>query len=463
MSENKFVLALYDFASKQEFIYRTSKVKEISGASKLLSDMFIKFCDVLKENGKILKYDLSTEFSWRSFESDNGIIGEVLYDGGGNLMVLYKSKEEYVEANKIVSVMLLKEYPTLKMISCFVEVNGNFENDRAALYGKLVKRKNCFPTMSVSSVTPFTQVDPATFLPIVKKDKMKEQSYSADRVAKLNAYRYSSINNLDELEEMIAVVYVDGNAMGEKLRSCASDNYDDGVRKLRKFSKSVNRVYVEEPMKAIEKTVEFSKHKGFRRVIGGGDEITIICDARIALTLVKEYFETLSKQSIVIDDNEFSCTACAGVAVAHAKTPFSTVYEIAEAACESAKEVAHIKDGNYFDFHYCHAGITGTFETMREFEQKGLTNRPYEFVKDKGFIEFSAYETLLRRSGRSNVKALGAAAQRGFENYQFECKRINAYLSGKGKLFAADREDMKTVYDMSEFYDLWFSKDGEIE
>lgn len=108
MSENKFVLALYDFASKQEFIYRTSKVKEISGASKLLSDMFIKFCDVLKENGKILKYDLSTEFSWRSFESDNGIIGEVLYDGGGNLMVLYKSKRNMLRPTKLFRLCFLR-------------------------------------------------------------------------------------------------------------------------------------------------------------------------------------------------------------------------------------------------------------------------------------------------------------------------------------------------------------------
>ena len=459
VSENKFVLALYDFASKQEFIYRTSKVKEISGASKLLSDMYAKFCDILKENGKLLKFDLDSEFSWSCFESDKNIIGEVLYEGGGNLMVLYKSKEDYVEANKIISVMLLKEFPTLKMISCFVEAEGNFRVDRTALYRKLIKRKNCFPTMSVSAVTPFTQVDPTTFLPVVMKDMAKELSYSADRVAKLKAYKYSSTNNLDNLEEMIAVVYVDGNAMGEKLKSCDSDDYNDGVKKLRIFSKTVNRIYVEEPMKAIEKTVGLSKHNGFRRVIGGGDEITIICDARIALAVVNSYFDALSKQTMVIDGDEFKCTACAGVAVAHAKTPFSSVYEIAEAACESAKEEAHINDGNYFDFHYCHAGITGTFETIRAFEQKGITNRPYKFVADRGFVEFSEYDDLLRRASRSNVKTLGAAAQRGIENYQFECKRVNAYLSGEGKLFKAHNEEMKIVYDMSEFFDLWFSKE----
>ena len=32
------VLAIYDFRSKQEFIYRTNRLQEISGASKLIED-----------------------------------------------------------------------------------------------------------------------------------------------------------------------------------------------------------------------------------------------------------------------------------------------------------------------------------------------------------------------------------------------------------------------------------------
>ena len=43
------VLALYEFASKQKFIYKTSKIKEISGASKLLSNLFEEFIKLTKE------------------------------------------------------------------------------------------------------------------------------------------------------------------------------------------------------------------------------------------------------------------------------------------------------------------------------------------------------------------------------------------------------------------------------
>lgn len=43
VSESKKILALYDCRSKQEYIYRTNKVKEIIGASMLLSDLFKDF------------------------------------------------------------------------------------------------------------------------------------------------------------------------------------------------------------------------------------------------------------------------------------------------------------------------------------------------------------------------------------------------------------------------------------
>lgn len=469
---SKPVLALYDFASKQEFIYRTAKIKEISGASEMLSGMYRTFVDVLEKEKVFLKYDLKDEFNYTAFADNNAIIGEVLYDGGGNLMVLFKEMEAYINANKIISKHLLENYPTLKMISCCVDVTGDFEADRRNLYTENARRKNRFPTPEISSVTPFSQTDSNTFLPVVYKDVEfgKEQSLSADRVAKLKAFKKLKSNKLDSLDGLVAVIYIDGNSMGNKLIKCSSKDYNDGVKKLRSFSKQVNEIYVEKPIDAIQKTIADSQYNGFRKVIGGGDEITILCDARIALKVVEVYFNILAREKIIINEEKISCTACAGVAIFHGKSPFSTAYEIAEAACESAKEKAHIKDGNYLDFHYCHAGITNNFEAIREFEQKGLTRRPYEFDLKRnekgefeGFVDFNRYRALLRMSGRANVKALGNAAQQSFEKYCVEAKRVNAYLPKKfNGRYKCNLNEMKIVYDMAEFYDVWFAK-GDIK
>ena len=450
------VLALYDFASKQEFIYRTSKIKEISGASELLTGIYKKLIDYVNSTGQYhIVYDVvDKEFDLNGFESAE-YDGEVLYDGGGNLMVLYRDRATYVAVNRMISVYLLQNVPTLHMLASCVECSGNFESDVANLYHQNRMNKNFSPSSDIVAVTPMTQVDPMTFLPVVHKDKKYELSLSADRQAKLKAYRAGgkSVNNLDELEGMTAVIYIDGNSMGMKLKECSDPDYNKGVKKLREFSKTTNDDFVVKPLETIRKFVADSNYKGFRQVIGGGDEITIICDARIALKVVSVYFEALKKS-----DNNF---ACAGIAVFHAKAPFTIAYEIAEAACESAKQLAHQTEGNYFDFYYCHAGITTDFETLRQREQS-ISKRPYGY--DEATRLFESYKPILQASGRSNVKALGLAAQLGEERYRFEVERVNAYLGDKGSLKTdaeGIKEEIGLIYDMSEFYDLWFAKEGD--
>lgn len=491
---NKKILALYDFASKQEFIYRTSKIKEISGASAMLSGIYKKFVKILKSNGITIKYDIDmyvengkivevNPFDINDFETNNEIDGEVLYDGGGNLMVLYKGKDKYIESNKLISVWLLKNCPTLSMISSCVCCSDyvtiredgmkfeNFKDARKALYAENTRRKNYYPASDMPAVTPVSQIDPQTFLPVVHKDSVKQLSLSADRAKKQETFERCKKenkfdgNSLDELEGMVAVIYIDGNSMGEKLKQCEADSYNEGVRKLRSFSFQVNNCFVNQPLAAIESKL---KGKGYRRVIGGGDEITIICEAKLAWKVVCEYFGVFKKTKIVIEENkEFINSSCAGIAIFHAKSPFNVAYEIAEAACESAKTLAHKNNGgNYIDFYYCHSGITKSFEELRKIEQSHTTGRPYNFEMVRE--EFENYAPLLRDAGRANVKALGNAAQEGKERYRLEVRRVNAYLlknqtkeapNGiKTEFLENDVEEMKLIYDMSEFYDLWFDK-----
>ena len=452
------VLALYDFASKQEFIYRTSKIKEISGASALLANLYKDFIRMSNAQYHII-YDVETEFDINQFNAD----GQVLYDGGGNLMILFKSEEVYLGFNRIVSTYLLEEVPTLRMIACFIPFTGDFKHDRYELYRKNRINKNLHPSSDLTAAIPMTQVDPMTFLPVVHKSNYlgDEISLSADRYCKEKAYHTHAKNkddDLDNLDGLTAVIYIDGNSMGKKLMKCADSDYNRGVKKLRSFSENTNHIFVTNPREKMREVVGSSENKGFRQVIGGGDEITIICDARIALKLVEVYFDTLLESNKDLPEDEKNY-ACAGIAVFHAKSPFTVAYEIAEAACESAKKLAHKDIGNYFDFYYCHGGITTDFETLRNREQS-ITARPYSFEKAKS--DFGKYIPILQKAGRSNVKALGETAQLGLAEYLFEAERVNSYLKGKETLKTdktSAESEMKIIYDMSEFYDLWFGRE----
>ena len=73
--------------------------------------------------------------------------------------------------------------------------------------------------------------------------------------------------------------------------------------------------------------------------------------------------------------------------------------------------------------------------------------------------QIAKYAKMLNAAGRSNVKALGNAAQRGLIDYQLEVQRVNAYLKKGDFKFKGDEKEMRFVYDISEFYDLWFAKE----
>ena len=54
------VLALYDCRSKQEYIYRTNRVQEITGSSELLRNIFSDFIEECKRNNE-KKRNLNTK------------------------------------------------------------------------------------------------------------------------------------------------------------------------------------------------------------------------------------------------------------------------------------------------------------------------------------------------------------------------------------------------------------------
>ncbi|MGN1118168.1 MAG: Cas10/Cmr2 second palm domain-containing protein, partial [Acutalibacteraceae bacterium] len=308
----------------------------------------------------------------------------------------------------------------------------------------------------------------------------------------------------DDFTGLTAVVYIDGNSLGKRVKECTRvHSFDEGVSRLRTFSKEINQCFISDPEEALRTFLDSSDEKpSFRKILGAGDEITFICDAEVALKLVLKYFDTLEKSNSGRKEDARN-HSCAGIAVAHAKTPFNMVYELAEAACESAKALSRSKDGNYLDFYYCHMGVTNDFETYRKREQY-MTGKPYSTDDMSAIINAVVPKLLV--AGRANVKALGEAAQKSKTKYLLEVQRINAYIVDKcasfvknpdknenEKLFGlvgfdltsfdlrnqkkaeeAARElakilcfasedepgfyeEMQHVYDLSEFFDLWFS------
>lgn len=394
MSNSKYALAMYDVRGKQEYIFKTNKLKEIVGGSCIIRDCFKEYLfpsaeeymrrkakkegmplsddavcgiynynDSEKEPEYISEINKGKEFSQKAFErmmQDEKCAaryaGEVVYEGGGNFFVLYKDKETCIEINKIFTRKLLKELYTLKVLCTYIELeNGlvNFIEDRKKLYEKHRISEVEESVICPVNTLPFVQMDEVTSLPLTKYNENTRKKVSTEAEAKLAKHldvyneKYGE-KDLDKLvtrkgeESLLAVVYIDGNNMGAKVQNVlgTETSYDQCVKKLRETSEFIQKNYVEDRIKDIDQMLEEKAKKGKKKagkrlVVFAGDEINLICNARDAYDIAKTYLKGLHQVSW--KDSTEPCSACAGIAIFHSHAPYAQAYKIAEECCESGK------------------------------------------------------------------------------------------------------------------------------
>ena len=394
MSNSKYALAMYDVRGKQEYIFKTNKLKEIVGGSCIIRDCFKEYLfpsaeeymrrkakkegiplsddavcgiynynDLEKEPEYISEINKGKEFSQKAFErmmQDEKCAaryaGEVVYEGGGNFFVLYKDKETCIEINKIFTRKLLKELYTLKVLCTYIELeNGlvNFIEDRKKLYEKHRISEAEESVICPVNTLPFVQVDEVTSLPLTKYNENTRKKVSTEAEAKLAKHldvyneKYGE-KDLDKLvtrkgeESLLAVVYIDGNNMGAKVQNVlgTETSYDQCVKKLRETSEFIQKNYVEDRIKDIDQMLEEKAKKGKKKagkrlVVFAGDEINLICNARDAYDIAKTYLKGLHQVSW--KDSTEPCSACAGIAIFHSHAPYAQAYKVAEECCESGK------------------------------------------------------------------------------------------------------------------------------
>jgi hypothetical protein len=303
---------------------------------------------------------------------------------------------------------------------------------------------------------------------------------SHESKAKLDKYKYISedefTKDLDKLvhkkgtESLLALIYADGNSLGQKVKDFMGENisFEDGVNKQRTLTKEINDIYVDAPLKKIKTIV--GTHDGkdtgvlkMRRIVGAGDEITIVCNARKAKEVVDAYFDSID-ESNKYKDVKYS--ACIGVAIFNSHAPFSEIYEIAEQCCESGKK--RIKDrrkvegesaGNdcYFDAYFCRGAITGQLNELRKDQSEGRTNMPYCIRgNDIGqeYDDFNRVGQALKGLARTKVKSLRDIAHRSGTELELELDRLSTLSDHK--LSVADRA---YLLDAADFYDIWFREE----
>lgn len=493
------VLAMYDIRAKQEFVFRTNKIKEIVGASWIIRDCFDDYLfpkaeelyDGCKGIFSYKKQDnpLEHPFSPASFKekmTQKGYIGEVVYDGGGNFLVLFKNETVFQDVTYLFTKELLKNIGTLRVLGTYVAIEkkdgsdeynfDDYNEDNRRLYLKHRINEGEESIIGPWACLPFVQVDRKTSMPIIKKDG--EGDFSKESYAKLTKYksvrnsiretsdRHNGvandyfIMNTDIFDEMVekkgedsqlAVVYIDGNNMGYKVQGATEGlkSYEECLNGntekmgLRRFSESIQETYVENGIQAALGKNNDKKH---RLVVFAGDEINFVVKGSDALQCTRDYLSALNPPD----------SACAGIAVFHSHAPYADAYRIAEEACESAKKKMKEKEleetneeleetngiqwknVSMIDFHICQGSIGVSLDQIREEElqingNEKLISRPWLIVEkgagrdvtSLGDVDYlvSFFNDKLSLS-HSNIKCLAETAYRSAGELELELSRI---------------------------------------
>jgi hypothetical protein len=533
------VVALYDFRGKQEYIYRTNKVKEIIGASEIMRfayQNFIKDYNCGLPESRCIKFDLEGSYSSAAFlAGKHG--GEVLYEGGGNITIIFRNEELCRAFNRDFSLWLVKKTHSLSLLCAFVALdesndvnNARFRRIREHLARKRARYKQTRPLQTFANVLPFTQIDRKTALPVVKK--VEEESLSQESVLKRDTYKTILVSadegdnsaenadiapqnsslkftrNFDEMgtekgvESLLAVIYIDGNEMGERVKSLIPEtlSLDDGVNQMRRFTKEINDVFVKAPLDKIidaeSKLANMVKEKSrsaviaLRQIVSAGDEITLVCNARRALDIVKLYFKSLRetnagyREGSKPGEQHLDYSACAGIVLFHSHAPFTTAYEMAEKCCENGKRQRKqllnntdasvretIENNCYLDFFFMMSGVTDELDSIRSQQYLDCTNVPYCITGNDNehvFKTFIAIAEQMVKVGRANVKALQNASLKGETEFNVEIARIRSKTSDflRQEIEEIRRAGMsqeesmsrvrKIVHDVTTVYDVWF-------
>lgn len=536
MAENGYVLCMYDIRGKQEFIYRSSKLKEIVGASLIIRDLFK---DYLYESAKIYRNEINKDFSNKgdaifrydpnkqeldkfSFEkfeermNGDQYIGEIVYDGGGNFLMLYRDEVAMKKTTEIFTKKILKEIGTLKVVATYIgdisKDNYHSEEpknpgDYERLYQKHRFRESTALYTQPYGSLPIVQTSPVSSMPLTymydhapKDISASEKSYfkcSTETNAKLKKYWEEAKDHGDEMGEtildnivaetkgedsMLAIFYIDGNAMGAKVQAClhGKKNYDDCVNLLREFSKKIQKTFIDDRKEDMLKEDKDKKHYRSRILIGAGDEMTIICRADESYEIIKEYLSKIPSPY----------SSCAGAAIFHSHTPFADAYRIAEQCCEDTCKNYMKENGltlaNLMDFEYCQGGIGFSLKDIREENGDDNNSRPWLVESnDKKIIEklkedklltledVEKFHTKLSLLGRTNIKGLAVPVSLSETALRTELRRIIAHMSKdkkENKGFKSDAdiveyfvENKKLLKDLVRMYDMGYGKAKEGE
>ncbi|SEH22436.1 hypothetical protein [Selenomonas sp. KH1T6] len=428
-----FKAILFDTRSIQQYIFSGNQLKTNIGASYLVetlfSDALIRAVEKVCGAGSIDQetWHQVVEPDWEAMDTPC----RVGYIGGGNALLLFRPETETQKLREVVSTftkLALVEYPGLKTGAAIGTVsmdkdgkfllNADGKSGLDLLHEELKNAQNTvFPevslpytglTLSCSSngetANVYDEEDEHFYsweietkiladrktgegeAPAERElmDKLRSVIAEEDREDYLRGWAFPT--KFDELgqkekEDYLAVVHIDGNNMGKQFRECHTltkrKNLSISIRKktICAFNALVDDIlscYGDwDFLKRVERP-DGEILLPIRPLILGGDDMTFVCHARLALQFAAFVMSELKENGIC---------SCGGIAILPTSYPFFRGYEMTEQLCGEAKKRMRQDDAPscWLDFAILHGEQASQLSQIRAQEYHDVLGRNMHF------------------------------------------------------------------------------------
>lgn len=412
------VLAMYDVRGIQKYIFKTIKVQDARGASGLIENIIVDAMEAAISSIKSRpEYEnIKTETEWfdengpiNYSNNDNDV--QILFSGGGNASFLFSSGELCLEINKLMSKYILENTYSLQLAIAFINKTENYSNDYSEVNKVLASNKARMINSSPLGTLPIMKMEIKTGYPIETEDNLsKETSIKKRKDEKKSSIEKKVDKKFDHYvtkkgkDSNLAVVHIDGNNMGLRIRELVQDitDYEKAVNKVREISFNISNSYksvFNEMVSYYNETglVDDKENNNFvLKILVAGDDITYICNAGIAIDTVNYYCNAISDRTMIKNEDgleeiaflkKYGFSVCAGIAFFTSHFPFYVAYDVAESCCDSAKKYAKANKiegviSNWLDYQICKNIQAIDLENVRagEYvtaENEILYRRPY--------------------------------------------------------------------------------------
>lgn len=364
-----------------------------------------------------------------------GLVAEndILLAGGGNAIVEFASIWDAKIFAARYTRLLYDEVPGLEVVLVhYVYDIGKLADALQSVQIKLARLKTeRFPSVPLSGISVTASCmetgQPATDFDLTEKTDPISRNICKRRKKgnEANQYWNSFLQDkvcydfpleLDLLgrdkgdTSLIGIVHIDGNRVGEKIKNWLSTQADDDIvrKEYKEWSQAIDllgqkalQAVVDRIFQRLEKSDDkkiakingIPERLGFtlekdngrwmlpiRPVLLGGDDLTFVCDGRIALDLAETALGVFEHSFIPHLGN---ISASAGIAVVRVHAPFARGYELADKLCRSAKRKLKEENdsGCALDWHIGMARPGEAVTTIRKKQYQTndyqLTCRPY--------------------------------------------------------------------------------------